>query len=413
MLQKHGVDIAAVCQKWPTLTRLLRTPVRQRGCSILPLFLRRGRIPPNSLFSRVEDVIQSACDRLDFLPRRPELATEHSCWAWFGRSRGGGLASERGLHPEAIEAEIRRLYRLQVEDSPPVLDFEKDRRYARFTDRAQKGHATGQPGGPAVQPRYIGTEHILLGLIKEGSGVAANVLKNLDVDLRKDPAGGRKVSSKARRTRDGKPCRRRPARKGHRKCDGGVSKPEHNYVGTNISSWAPPPSRRASAAQVLRDLGLKLEKVREEVLNFLGNRPIDRRAEFSRSVSCLPLPPPSITFPPDNVLHRTSREAGSAVLRVLDAAANRAREGLRVVEDYVRFVLDDQHLTELCKQLRHDLTDACRGFPPTSAGPRNAGRRGHQAYSSGQRRDDRAGVLAEFRPLAGVAPQPGGVRQVA
>ncbi len=32
---------------------------------------------------------------------------------------------------------------------------------------------------------YIGTEHILLGLVKEGSGVAANVLKNLDVDLRK------------------------------------------------------------------------------------------------------------------------------------------------------------------------------------------------------------------------------------
>ena len=46
------------------------------------------------------------------------------------------------------------------------------------------------------------------------------------------------------------------------------------------------------------------------------------------------------------------------LLRVLDAAANRAREGLRVVEDYVRFVLDDRHLTGLCKQLRHDLTDA-------------------------------------------------------
>lgn len=45
-------------------------------------------------------------------------------------------------------------------------------------------------------------------------------------------------------------------------------------------------------------------------------------------------------------------------LRALDAAANRAREGLRVVEDYVRFVLDDQHLTGLCKQLRHDMTAA-------------------------------------------------------
>ncbi|HWA98921.1 MAG TPA: thiamine phosphate synthase [Pirellulales bacterium] len=43
------------------------------------------------------------------------------------------------------------------------------------------------------------------------------------------------------------------------------------------------------------------------------------------------------------------------VLRILDAAANRAREGLRVVEDYVRFVLDDGSLTEQLKQLRHDL----------------------------------------------------------
>jgi thiamine-phosphate pyrophosphorylase len=50
-------------------------------------------------------------------------------------------------------------------------------------------------------------------------------------------------------------------------------------------------------------------------------------------------------------------------LRVLDAAANRAREGLRVVEDYLRFVLDDRHLTEQCKQLRHDLVAALKCFP--------------------------------------------------
>lgn len=46
------------------------------------------------------------------------------------------------------------------------------------------------------------------------------------------------------------------------------------------------------------------------------------------------------------------------VLRILDAAANRAREGLRVVEDYVRFALDDRHLTNLLKCLRHDLASA-------------------------------------------------------
>ena len=52
-----------------------------------------------------------------------------------------------------------------------------------------------------------------------------------------------------------------------------------------------------------------------------------------------------------------------AVLRILDAAANRAREGLRVVEDCVRFALDDRHLTELCKQLRHDLAAALTPIP--------------------------------------------------
>jgi len=47
-----------------------------------------------------------------------------------------------------------------------------------------------------------------------------------------------------------------------------------------------------------------------------------------------------------------------AALRILDAALNRAAEGLRVVEDYVRFILDDAHLTTLAKQLRHDLAAA-------------------------------------------------------
>lgn len=46
----------------------------------------------------------------------------------------------------------------------------------------------------------------------------------------------------------------------------------------------------------------------------------------------------------------------TAVLRILDASLNRAAEGLRVVEDYVRFALDDRHLTGVAKSIRHDLT---------------------------------------------------------
>ena len=60
------------------------------------------------------------------------------------------------------------------------------------------------------------------------------------------------------------------------------------------------------------------------------------------------------------------RFRGSATIcrssRILDAAANRAAEGLRVVEDYVRFVLDDRHLTELRKAPPRSVASA-RRFP--------------------------------------------------
>src|SRR4051812_9013090 len=46
------------------------------------------------------------------------------------------------------------------------------------------------------------------------------------------------------------------------------------------------------------------------------------------------------------------------IIRILDASLNRASEGLRVVEDYVRFVLDDPFLTGRAKAIRHDLTAA-------------------------------------------------------
>lgn len=53
----------------------------------------------------------------------------------------------------------------------------------------------------------------------------------------------------------------------------------------------------------------------------------------------------------------------TTLYRVLDAAGNRAAEGLRVCEDYVRLVLDDQGLTTQLKKLRHDLAEVARSWP--------------------------------------------------
>ena len=57
--------------------------------------------------------------------------------------------------------------------------------FERFTDRARKVMALANQEAQRFNHEYIGTEHILLGLVKEGSGVGANVLKNLDVDIKK------------------------------------------------------------------------------------------------------------------------------------------------------------------------------------------------------------------------------------
>ncbi len=56
-----------------------------------------------------------------------------------------------------------------------------------------------------------------------------------------------------------------------------------------------------------------------------------------------------------------------AALRIIDANANRACEGLRVVEDYLRFALDDGHLAGMCKHLRHQLSSHVQENLPTDA----------------------------------------------
>jgi len=66
--------------------------------------------------------------------------------------------------------------------------------YERFTDRARKVMQLANQEAQRFNHEYIGTEHILLGLIKEGSGVAANVLKNLEVDRISRSISARSVS---------------------------------------------------------------------------------------------------------------------------------------------------------------------------------------------------------------------------
>src|SRR5687768_15162840 len=146
--------------------------------------------------------------------------------------------------------------------------------YERFTDRARKVMQLANQEAQRFNHEYIGTEHILLGLVKEGSGVAANVLKNLDIDLRKirlevekivqtGPGGEQVVMGKLPHTPRAKKVIEYSMEEARNL--------NHNYVGTEHILLGLLREQEGVAAQVLMNLGLKLEEVREEVLNLLGH----------------------------------------------------------------------------------------------------------------------------------------------
>lgn len=143
--------------------------------------------------------------------------------------------------------------------------------FERFTDRARKVMALANQEAQRFNHEYIGTEHILLGLVKEGSGVGANVLKNLEIDLRKVRLEVEKlVKPGPEMVTMGKLPQTPRAKKVIEYAIEEARNLNHNYVGTEHLLLGLLREHDGVAAQVLMNLGLKLDQVREEVLNLLG-----------------------------------------------------------------------------------------------------------------------------------------------
>jgi ATP-dependent Clp protease ATP-binding subunit ClpC len=146
--------------------------------------------------------------------------------------------------------------------------------YERFSDRARKvimQLATQE--AQRFNHEYVGTEHLLLGLVKEGSGGAANLLKNLDIDLRKIQ---REIEKVVVAGPDLVPLGKLPQTPRAKKViEYSIEEARdlnHAYVGTEHLLLGLLREEAGVAAQVLINLGLKLEDVREEMLNLLGQR---------------------------------------------------------------------------------------------------------------------------------------------
>ena len=141
-----------------------------------------------------------------------------------------------------------------------------------FTERVRKVLAMAREEAARLHHEYVGTEHILLGLIREGEGVAAAVLQSLTVDL---DALGQRIDD--------------TVKKGKAQADTGPDLPytsrakkvlelamsearelNHSYVGTEHLLLGLIREEKGIAAQVLADAGLRLDAARAEVLRLLG-----------------------------------------------------------------------------------------------------------------------------------------------
>jgi uncharacterized protein (TIGR03067 family) len=141
----------------------------------------------------------------------------------------------------------------------------------RFTDRAQQVMQLANQEAQRLNHEYIGTEHILLGLVKEGSGVAANVLKKLVIDPRKIY---REVEKLVRPGPDrvlmGKLPQTPWAKKVIEYSIEEARSLKHNYVGTEHLLLGLLRLEEGVAAQVFTNLGLKPKDIRKEVFRSLG-----------------------------------------------------------------------------------------------------------------------------------------------
>ncbi|MBI3822269.1 MAG: hypothetical protein HY289_06275 [Planctomycetes bacterium] len=144
--------------------------------------------------------------------------------------------------------------------------------YEKFTDRARKVMQLTADEAMRFNHEYIGTEHLLLALISEGSGVAANVLKNLEVNMHK-------VRFEVERIVQAGPdmvmTGRRPQTPRAKKAlEFAIEEARalgHDLVGTEHLLLGVLREGEGLAAQVLMNMGVRLETVREEVLNLLGH----------------------------------------------------------------------------------------------------------------------------------------------
>src|SRR5579883_1254448 len=144
-------------------------------------------------------------------------------------------------------------------------------RFDKFSERARRVLTLAQEEAQRFNHNYIGTEHLLLGLVREGEGVAAKVLANLGVELNKVRSAVEFIIGRGDRAVLGEIGLTPRAKKVIELAVDEARRLNHGYIGTEHLLLGLVREGEGIAAGVLHSLGATTERVRAETLRILGD----------------------------------------------------------------------------------------------------------------------------------------------
>ena len=161
-------------------------------------------------------------------------------------------------------------------------------RFDKFTDRARKVLTLAQDEAQRFNHNYIGTEHLLLGLVREGEGVAARVLENMNVELAKVRTAVEFIIGRGDRPVVGEVGLTPRAKRVIELAIDEARRLGHNYIGTEHLLLGLVREGEGIAAGVLESLGVNLDKVRHEVIRVLSQSSAAAPAQETKRASKTP-----------------------------------------------------------------------------------------------------------------------------
>src|SRR5207249_6349617 len=144
-------------------------------------------------------------------------------------------------------------------------------RFDKFTERARKVLAYAQEEAQRFNHNYIGTEHMLLGLLREDSGVAARVLTSMGVELGSARSAVERIIGRGDRMVMGEVGLTPRAKKVIELAVDEARRLNHQYIGTEHLLLGLVREGEGIAAGVLESLGVSLDRVRAQVVQVLNS----------------------------------------------------------------------------------------------------------------------------------------------